>query len=202
MRNLVKPIGLTHVIYAVFLFACLVPVGGCTGVIERRWSEEVELDDGKVIIIDRYVKFQESNSLSGDAYNATDLEVTLAFQGEHSSLASWKVPLVPVLLYRDNTQHEWVIVATTSNCDTWYEHGGPEPPYWEFRLQGENWVKSKLSEASIGRKTNLFFNYEPSLPARRITREIKTRILATKDFAKDYLSIRSGIKTNCGIAVN
>jgi hypothetical protein len=85
-------------------------------------------------------------------------------------------------------------VATTSNCDTWYEKGGPVPPYWEYRLTGAQWRQSKLSEASLGRKSNLFFNYEPKLPARTLTRQIKDKVIKSNAFAVDYLSIVSTAK--------
>jgi hypothetical protein len=179
------------------LFLALLPMSGCAGEFERRWTEEVELDDGKVIEVSRYVKFTESNSISGDAYSSTGLESTLNFKGEFSELPTWSVPLVPILLYRDMTKSEWVIVATTSNCDTWYDHGSPVPPYWEYRLKNGKWSESKLSMSSIGRATNLFFDFEPSLPARRMSVDIKNRWLSAHDFAKDYLKIEADIKVNC-----
>jgi hypothetical protein len=182
------------------LLHCLLPLSGCAGAVDRNWSEEVGLDGGKVITIDRHVKFRESNSFAGDAYNSTDIESRLSFTGEHSSLPAWRVALVPVLLYRDKTADEWVIVATTSNCDTWYQKGGPVPPYWEYRLTGGQWQESKLSEASLGRKTNLFFNYEPKLPARTLTRQVKDEVIKRNAFAELFLSVTSDSRFNCGYA--
>jgi hypothetical protein len=176
----------------------LLPLSGCAGEVERRWSEEVELDGGKSIVIDRYVKFSQSNSLAGDAYSSTDFESKLVFKDELTALPSWDIALVPIVLDQDPETHEWVIVATTSNCDTWYEKGGPVPPYWEYRLSGDRWIpQKKLSEASIGRKTNRFFNYEPDLPARRLSRQLKAEILRKNDFAKKYLSVVGDMKRTC-----
>jgi hypothetical protein len=182
------------------LLLCLLPLNGCAGEVDRSWSEEVALDGGKVITIDRHVKFRESNSFAGDAHNSTDIESTLSFTGDLYSLPAWKVALVPVLLYSNETTHEWVIVATTSNCDTWYQKGGPVPPYWEYRLTGGQWQESRLSEASLGRKTNLFFNYEPQLPTPTLTRPIKDKVIKSNAFAEKYLSIVAELKSKCGYA--
>jgi hypothetical protein len=167
---------------------------GCTGEI-RRWSEEVGLDDGSVIVVDRYAKFRESNSLAGDAYSSTGLNSRLSFREDLSSLTPWEFPLVPLLLYRDAAANEWVVVATTYSCDVWAERGQPVPPYWEFRLKGREWIQTELSQVSIGRRTNLFFDYEPSLPASKLSRELKETIIKKSDFAKDYLNTVTDAKT-------
>ncbi|HEV7605968.1 MAG TPA: hypothetical protein VGO61_01420 [Steroidobacteraceae bacterium] len=101
-------------------------------------------------------------------------------------------------MHHDAQLGEWTVLATTNNCDTWYEHGKPEPPYWEFRLRNGKWIASQLSEASIGRKTNLFFDYEPSLPAKKIGVDLKTKVLASKDFSKGHLSVVANQKSRCG----
>ena len=169
----------------------------CSGVVQRNWSEEVALDDGRIIAIDRYVRFSTSNSLAGDAYRSTDLESELEFRKELSSLPPWSFPLVPIVLYQDQSSAEWVIVTTTGNCDTLYKYGYPLPPYWEFRLRGDKWVMNPLSAASMGRKTNLFFDYEPLLPVRKITPVIKEHQIEIHNYSKDYLSVDPNAGTNC-----
>lgn len=194
-RNAVRAAASTHALRSL-VFLSLISLTGCSGEVERRWSEEVEFEGGKTLVIERYVKFSESNSFAGDAYSSTALESKLAFTDELSALPSWDVTLVPILLYQDAATSEWVIVAT--NCDTWYQKGGPVPPYWEYRLKSGGWqLQAKLSEASIGRKTNLFFNYEPELPARKITRQQKVEVLKSRNFEKKYLGIIGGLKRDC-----
>jgi hypothetical protein len=179
------------------LAAALLSLSACTGDVQRNWSEEVELDDGSTITINRHVEYRESNSLTGDAYSTTVRESTLEFTENNASLQEWAAPLMPILLYLDNANGEWVIVATTTNCDTWREHGSPQPPYWEFRLVESQWQSSKLSESSIGRKTNLFFDYAYSLPARSLTKETKRQILASDDFGRDFLGVYDDARSNC-----
>jgi hypothetical protein len=98
---------------------------------------------------------------------------------------------------RDLALNEWVIVATTSNCEVWEERGQPEPPYWEYRLRAGKWVQVELSELSKGQETNLFFAYEPALPSKKLTLEAKKQVLLTHDFVKKYLSIVPDLKTRC-----
>lgn len=185
-----------HVVLSILMLAGLVPIGGCSGVVERHWVEEVALDDGSLVVVERHVKFKESNSLAGDAYSAAELESTLSFSGDLAIRPIWSAPFQPLLLYLDASSHEWVIVATPGSCDVWAGHGSPAPPYWEFRLRGDKWVQSGLSAASIGRRTNLFFNYDPPMPSQKLTREMKEHVIATNDFSKRYLTI-ADMKINC-----
>jgi hypothetical protein len=180
------------------LAAVLLLAAGCPGNVKRKWSEEVALDDGRIITIDRFVMFKQTNSFAGDAYNSTDLASRLGFQGELETLPIWSDVLVPILLYHDAGRQQWVIVATTSNCETWNGRGSPFPMYWEYRVSGGKWMQTKLSEASIGRKTNLFFSYEPKLPAREISVSLKEIELKQHPFAKEYLTVVGDIKEICG----
>lgn len=51
----------------------LLVIAACGFLGERRsWTENVQLDDGSVITVKRYVRFEESNSWAGDAYSATE----------------------------------------------------------------------------------------------------------------------------------
>jgi hypothetical protein len=172
-------------------------MAGCSSGDEEHWSEEVQLDDGSRIVIERDVKFATSNSMSGDAFSSTDLGSKLIFPKDLGAIPAWEGVLVPIVLYHDENSKEWVIVATTSNCSTWYEQGKPKPPYWEFRLKQNSWESVQLSKVSLDRKTNLFFNYEAGLPARKLTSETKDQILASKAFSDRWRSVSASVKTKC-----
>jgi hypothetical protein len=100
------------------------------------------------------------------------------------------------VLYRDE-KGEWVIVATSDNCEIWDQRGRPPSGYWEFRLRGASWIESALSPTSIGRRTNLFFYYAPPLPARTLTIEMKDRALIGKNFADSWLEIDGTYESKC-----
>jgi hypothetical protein len=142
----------------------------------RSWSEEVALDDGTVITIDRHVEQLMSSAIGGSAFSATETTSTLAFRGDLAALPQWNVPLMPLVLYRDSESAEWVIVATSTTCEVWYRRGMPEGHYWEFRLRGTEWIEVPLSEMSFGRRTNLLFEYAEPLPAKHITLSTKGQL--------------------------
>lgn len=174
---------------------------GCepnTGDIVRVWSEDVALDDGRVIRIDRRVAFTGSNALGGGAYSATETDATLSFRGNLAQLPDWRAALMPLVLYRSESPSTWVVVAKTPRCEVWVKRGKPMPPYWEFRLAGEVWVEVPLSDESIGRKTNLVFMYNSPLPANHISLETKAQLQSDDRISESYLSIASDLPTYCG----
>lgn len=175
----------------------------CGGPTTRHWTEDVLLDDGSTIVVERSVTFNETNSLAGDTYNAVETEATLAFTGDLAGLPVWSAPLMALLLYRDQTRAgQWVIVATTTSCHVWNLRGEPPSMYWEYRLGPQGWQEVMLSPTSIGRRTNLLFSYQQNLGARHITvadreaRESDTRI------AKTYREILAVQEYPCTPAVN
>jgi hypothetical protein len=171
---------------------------GCApGKESRKWSEEVDLGDGRLITIDRYVQFQASNSLAGDAYNATETRSTISFRSELSALPKWDVPLVPILLYQDASSGAWAIVATTSSCEVWSGRGSPQPPYWEFRLIEDRWQEAPISAKSFDQQSNLFFDYNGELPAKHITSSLTKHSRAEIGVGSKYKVISAGAKTNC-----
>jgi hypothetical protein len=139
-------------------------VAGCSPSTKKTWSEEVDLGDGKTARISRTVKFETSNSWSGDAYGQRELNSTLSFE-DRVTVPTLSTTFMPIVLYEDSQNHQWVVVATTVNCDIWHEQGAPIPPYWEYRTANGKWKEGPLSSSSIGRQTNLFFRYDLELAA-------------------------------------
>jgi hypothetical protein len=159
--------------------------------------EDVALDDGRVIAVDRSVVFQESNSLSGDAYSSTELKSTLAFHGELETLPTWDVAVVPLVLYHDALTNEWVIVATSNTCEVFWAHGNPSPPYWEYRAKSGGWQEVPLQETSFGRESNLFILYEKGVPDQKLTLAVKQGLMEGKGVGARYKMIDRNAKSKC-----
>ena len=119
----------------------LVSACGLSGPEKRQWTEDVDLGEGRIITVKRFVEFNESNSLAGDAYNAVETKSTIEFTGDLASLPVWSEPLMALVLYQDSETGEWVVVATTTSCEFWNLNDRPKPPYWEFRLEDGVWRK-------------------------------------------------------------
>jgi len=177
----------------------LTPVSlvGCGGAATRNWTEDVALDNGSIIVIEREMQFTESNSLSGDTYSSDILKSQVAFRGNLSALPAWDVPLLPLLIYRDLDTNEWVIVAGTNSCDVWADRGSPPHGYWEFRLRANKWVQVPISQHSDNRRTNLLVVFEPALSTRHITIAEKMRIASAASVDARYLKVRTNSHVPC-----
>ena len=163
----------------------------------RRWTEDVQLDDSRIIRIEREVQFKESNAMGGGAYNAVETSSIIKFTGELAELPPWKDSLRALVLYFDTSNTEWVVVATTTSCEVWFARGKPRPMYWEYRLRGERWQETPLASTSIGRETNLFHLYEKPLEKKHITVEERSRLQSNPRIAREYRSIISDKENNC-----
>jgi hypothetical protein len=139
------------------------------------WTEDVTFDS-RTIRVRRVVAIKESNSWSGDAYNAVETLSKIEFTGELASLPPWSVPMRPIVLYQDAATREWVVVASTTFCRVWRRAGKPKPPYWEYRLQEGSWKQVPLSPASLGRPANLALKYKRVAAAGHLTPELRTQL--------------------------
>jgi hypothetical protein len=153
---------------ALALTLCLASCG-FGGPTQKRWTEDVLLDDGSTVLIKRTVSYQESSAWGGGSYSAVEGVATLELSGAHEGWTVWSVPLIPMVLYRDSAASgQWVVVATTTSCEVWNARGGPVPPYWEYRLTDNGWKEAPLSESSLGRPANVFSGYT-SLESKHVT---------------------------------
>jgi predicted small secreted protein len=183
--------------------AVAVVLVGCNpfGPTERQWTEDVLLDDGTTLKVRRTARFDEANALGGGAYSARETEATLAFTGRFAQLPAWSFPLLAIFLYRDVTRdNQWVIVASTTSCETWSGRGEPQPPYWEFRLGPQGWQEVPLSPTSINRTANLLAGYHAELPGKHIT--VIDREKHDARASERYRIVRAQAKSNCPHAVD
>jgi hypothetical protein len=143
------------------LLACVLSGCGPTGPKDIVWTEDVDLPDGRTIMVKRMERAFEHFSASGDTGLIERSDAALAFTGPLAKLPQWRYPLIALVLYQDANQ-QWVLVATTTDCDVWRAHGKPRPLYWEFRLNEHNngWQEAPLSPASIGLQANLIMSPE------------------------------------------
>lgn len=176
----------------------LLVIAACGFLGERRsWTEDVQLDDGSVIMIKRHVKFRTSNSWAGDVPRAEDRRVTLRFTGALSDFPAWDMPLMPMVLYQDASTKEWVIVARTNRCERWLAWGKPFPPYWEYHLAAGQWRQRPLSAASKGRSTNLLIDYRREDLPRHISVEYKKASFVDSNFTEAYRRVVPDIRRHC-----
>jgi hypothetical protein len=166
--------------------------------VTRAWTEDVLLDDGSTIRIARTATFIETNSLSGDSYNAVETEATIAFTGDRANLPMLRHGLMALLMYEDPTVGgEWVVVATTTSCDVWQRRGQPHPMYWEFRLKDSEWMETPLSQTSVGRAVNLLHRYQAELNTGHITVADRRRLEADTGISRRFKAIVADAERSC-----
>ncbi len=181
---------------ALVLCAC-----GERGIVTREWSEEVELEDGTILIAKRHVVFRKSSAWGGDSPTIEERVSEVEFSGAAAgnAIPKWSAPLVPILTYSDATNGQWVIVATTRMCGTWLQMGAPPSFYWEYRTSNGKWVEVPLTRMSLGRATNLAFGYPYDMTTGFYPLEVKRRLWAEIPSGDPAKTIVEGFKHNCPI---
>lgn len=129
---------------------------GC-GQVDLKWSEEVQLDDGQIVIIKRTAKGEKQGELGGPGgWEQTEMSLELEKADQGMPFLIWRTAYVPILLDYQASEKIWSVVATFYYCQGWYDLGRPKLPYVEYQSKnGGPWTIVPLEERLIGRKTNL-----------------------------------------------
>jgi hypothetical protein len=138
-----------------------------SGVRTVKWTEEVRLEDGSTMNLKRMAKVRKAGSVYAAGPVYTDKEARIIFMGPHESLPDWRFPRRALVIYRDDATNEWAIVASSTSYDVIVKRGIPSI-YWEYRTAGDSWKEVPLSNASAGKKLNLYTSY-PSMTKRHIS---------------------------------
>ena len=166
-----------------------------TGVANRQWTEDVMLEDGSVVIVERSARIEHSHIV--------ELDTSMKFTAGLAHLPELRVPVAPLVLYTDEDTSEWVIVATTSSCEVLYERSprywfaADRPPtkYFEFRLRDAAWAETALSASSIGQRANLLTEFE-KVEASHVT--VAARDQIQRGLGAEYKSVMERPGFTCG----
>lgn len=131
-------------------------VTGC-GQVDLRWSEEVQLTDGQVMVVKRTAKGEKLGEIGGSGgWEQTEMSIEIEASPSESEPPVWRSAFVPVLLDYQKQEKTWSVVATFYTCTGWYDLGRPELPYVEYQSRnGGQWEIVPLEQRLIGQKTNL-----------------------------------------------
>ena len=132
-------------------------LSGCDKV-DLAWSEEVMLDDGRMMLVERTAKGKQFNELGGPkGWDQSEMSLTVVRTPKGvRAPPPWRDAYVPVLLDYESSTHSWSLVATFYYCETWYQLGRPVPPYIQYRsTNGSAWTHVPLEERFVERRTNL-----------------------------------------------
>jgi hypothetical protein len=127
------------------------------GQVDLKWSEEVQLEDGPVIVVKRAAQGEIRREIGGPGgWKPTEITIDFSSINMGKRPPNWKAAYVPVLLDYQTPDEKWSVVATFAYCDGWYDLGRPALPYIEYQsIRGGNWQIIPLEQRLIGRATNL-----------------------------------------------
>lgn len=120
------------------------------------WTEEIKLQSGEVIVVQRTAKTKDFGEVGGPGgWENEGMTLEILKPKKPDNPVKWDFPFVPLIYDYDAQNKEWFVVATFYSCKSWYALGKPSLPYTEFRLKGDHWVMQPLTPALIGREGNV-----------------------------------------------
>ncbi len=85
----------------------MVVLTGC-GEVNLKWSEEVQLDDGKIIVVKRTAKGEKQGELGGPGgWGEKEMSIALEKAGEGMQFPIWQTAYVPILLDYQVSEKTW-----------------------------------------------------------------------------------------------
>lgn len=121
-----------------------------------KWDEEVQLQSGEVIVIQRTAKFSESGMADGRGKSPSQA-MTIQFKSPKrpDTPATWSGSHAPMIIDRDPDTHEWFIIASTYSCDYKVDTEQPASLYMAYRYREGKWLQQSMNPKWAVRDTNL-----------------------------------------------
>jgi hypothetical protein len=146
--------------------------------VNLEWSEEVRLDDGRMLLVERTAQGKQFAELGGPkGWDQTEMSLSVVQAPDGvKAPPQWRDAYVPVLLDYQPQSESWSVLATFYYCEAWYELGRPIPPYIQYRsTKGSAWARVPLEERFIDRSTNLLTGPSSEGEPERVTLADKAR---------------------------
>jgi len=145
-------------------------LSSCLGRSTYRWNEEVQLHDGRVIVIERSVRTGEVPVEIGQPPGESDY--TLTFKTCDGKSVTWEAgtSFNPMIL--DLSDEVPYVVAEASPLNDYAQHDCSRPPYFFFRYRDAKWERVSYEEFPRGfRRRNLLsgatYRTEPFAAVKR-----------------------------------
>lgn len=161
------------------------------------WKEEVKLQNGETIVVERTAKTKAFGEVGGPGgWENEGMTLRIVHPQRPDNPPQWEGRFVPLLLDRDAASGQWFLVATFFSCQSWYDLGRPALPYTEYRLRDGRWVQGPLSADLIGRGANMFTSIS-STGQSDVTLAGKEADLRDPRIGDKYRRIIPSWKTTC-----
>lgn len=124
-----------------------------------RFREQVQLADGQVIEVSRFVRAKPYRAIGGGGWDPVQQSLRIHENGVPAPTdpPEWRsdIGLAPILVEKDAFTGQWLVVATFVTCEGWYMLGKPTLPYAQYRPADGGWTQVPLSPHLMGRASNI-----------------------------------------------
>lgn len=123
---------------------------------DLRWDEEVQLQTGEVIVIQRTAKFSEHGMVGGGGESPSkDMTIEFKYPTRPDNPSTWRGTHAPMIIDRDPDTHEWFVVASLYSCDDEVDTGQPASPYVAYQYREGKWLQQSMNPKWKNRYANL-----------------------------------------------
>jgi hypothetical protein len=181
---------------AAVIFSTALLLSGC-GPEEIRWREQIELSDGRVIIIERSRVNEHRNAIGGPAQTFTLAEVVEA-DSPAGLFSRFDAPILLQRLDIDSATGKFVLLGSIEDCKAWRRLGQPANMTTQFEYHEGRWNLVPLNEAWVGRSVNVIVPAEDVDEIRGgslVTGEVRARWNTSPPLFSTVLSVRSQPET-------
>jgi hypothetical protein len=157
-----------------------------------RFTEEVQLASGELIVVDRKFKTEALGEIGGPGgWDAKFNSMVIIKPLRDGSPPIWQsdIGLIPILFDQDTQTKEWFVVTTFYMCDAWRKIGKPKLPYAEFRLRNGQWQQVDLSPQHIGRPANILTRISNKAELAHHTINTKMERMSAQGISPEYAKI-------------
>lgn len=171
------------------------------------WQEEVELSDGRVIVVERFEDIKVS-TLLGDPVSAKAkaARIKIVRPAELAGIPELTMRQRPVVLDYDAELGTWIALDAKETCDFTQEELDDGvfdesariiiKPYREYRLIEGGWREMPMESKRIGRPTNLLITRSSIQDFEVFPLSVKRRLDSNPARPKNYQVILERI--SCG----
>jgi hypothetical protein len=139
------------------------------------WIEDVRLASGEIVSVKRHVVMTHTRALGG-GFSSAKVFTTSSIEPTNSNeFSKWDAPFVPIVLDKDPTNGEWILVAANDGCLPWLRNGLPRPPYWAFRHRNGKWYRDVIPDSFLMREASLLVEFDVDDNPQRQARDIEGR---------------------------
>lgn len=165
-------------VFASLLSAC----GANDGKSGEVWKEEVRLQNGNLIVVDREFRWGESGDLSQRKGPLTYASMKFEYEGK---LYEWEANgLWPMIIQIDGSGI-LTVVSRIPYCSVWLRRGKPSDQYVVEKSYDSGWKKVTLEEMDVNPKSNLSSHHS----GKPYLREMEDRIIDQRQSTEEVKSV-------------